>query len=59
MRTAELIVWGGVVGLLAVAFWKWSQVDTSIDPTTGGVRIPAGTVYGPPAPTDSLAEGLQ
>lgn len=61
MTKLEIILLGGAIGLVAVALYKGLVFDgnAGIDPTTGGVTIAPGAVYGPPAPTDgTVTEGL-
>lgn len=59
MRDNEIILMGVVVGLVVVAIYKGLQFDgnAGISAATGGVTLPAGTVYGPPAP-GTVLEGL-
>lgn len=64
MRDLDIVLLGGAVGLLGVALIKGLAFNgnAGIDPTTGGVTLPAGTSYGPPAPdvtaTGTIVEGL-
>lgn len=65
MDTVEILVVGAVVGLIAYEAHKYFSQDFSISPTTGGVNLPDGTVYGPAVPTSSapvvpgpIVEGL-
>ena len=48
MRTAEIVLLGGAIGLVGYALVKYFSQDFSISSTTGGVNLPANAVYGPP-----------
>lgn len=52
MSDLELIALGLAAGVGGLIGWRALQ-PPAIDPTTGGVPLPAGTVYGPPVPDTS------
>jgi hypothetical protein len=64
MRTLNIILLGGIVGLVAVAIWKGTRVDANTAnyayaDSHPGTPLPEG-VYGPPVPSNYVAtEGLQ
>ncbi|HZC31229.1 MAG TPA: hypothetical protein VE261_06885 [Gaiellaceae bacterium] len=51
MTDLELIVAGAVAGIATWMLYRFLTRDPlPIDPSTGGVLLPAGVTYGPPAP---------